>query len=750
MRATSSFANDFGSTAHLEVGNLAPRTANTKVGRAHKKRRLIHIGSSPPPFTTGLHHHGCNKLDRTNTALTSPKATRKRRAAAAPTKNPLELRSSSPASPPPDEPLRLGWLTAASRELQPRARSQVDAATHSASRDLLQRKRQLDRSDPSSPIGTFGGQAVGRSDRNLGPSRFGSSDPAILARHPKRTVGLPVVEQPTQARSRLRSKALPAPVVDNENAEAPVQQALRTEEKVAKLRRRRTKIQRVQFGNTPPSSSAPDQPLSDADHQLISQPDAAEQLQPGPFDAADESEISYFPTLPRVQLRSTEERNAAGTTNGQVNSTPPSRISDRPPSLFGQDFTGASASNSSSPSNAAGHDQSLPPENEQASEGDSSVGLLQVLSQSAMRRVESAPTAGIETLQQQSRGVAVNPQVQVDFDASHFTSTQAEHVANSLVGSKSKRKQWLTVDPDSIAKRQAVKLLCRTHSYKVIQTGWRPPSSCHVARDLALSPAQLTRKHGCEVLEFSHHHARSPDRESRSQDDEELAPFEHGPRFVGYRLERSGSITAAGSQGGTARWISQLQPFDAEALHKRMQSRRKEVVKIIVPFSEPSLSARATRACFIAPHQTAASQARSSDNDMKLVWMQSTAQRFFAALEAMLQAGLARTAQTQSYRVDSDEADLYPYPILHYVAHAGSNNNKTGASYHNGQKTSTPSYVVLYVHLDRIAEARQKLSALELGHDADEASRCGSYRPFSDPALRLLVTSMKGEPLCLI
>ncbi len=147
-----------------------------------------------------------------------------------------------------------------------------------------------------------------------------------------------------------------------------------------------------------------------------------------------------------------------------------------------------------------------------------------------------------------------------------------------------------------------------------------------------------------------------------------------------------------------------LQPFDTNAFEKRAQTRRKEVVKVIIPFSEPSLAAGATRARFIPPQSTlVAPQPRSTihtQNSALLVWMQSTAHAFFRALESMMHAGFAPTAQSSSsHHTDSNEPDLYPCPILHYAAHAG-------PSQTSGE-SKAPSHVVLYVHLDRLEEARQ-------------------------------------------
>lgn len=606
-------------------------------------------------------------------------------------------------------------------------------------RDLLRGQHTLDRNDPSSPIGTFGGQIIGRPDPGLRPFRIGSSE-ATSRDSSRRTVGLPALGHAPQLRTRFGPRTRHPRVEDhghakqNENADAvpeqgrPGPRATREtiQEKSPKPKRVRAKIQRVQFGN-PTVLPADQQPFSDADHQLNSQPEADEHLGARHFDAADESEISYFPTLVPIRSPPKTVTNGAEEAHGTVLSPSRSRISDPSISLLDQTFPTLPRTHTGDLSNATAESE--------AEQGDNSVGLLEVLSQNAMRKIDASHSASGVTCPSRSQHTAPVPtlpgkpqlpqiqhQVNVEYNSAHFTREQAQHIAASIVQGKIGTKRWSTVLPDVIPLRYHAESEPQSVSRRVPQPHWSPPSRHVVCQDLGLSASQMRKGPATELPDFVHHSASGDLIDEKAKDEDDLALFEHNLRFAGYRLSPAAPDL-----------VPHLQAFSLEALQKRMQTSRKEVAKIIVPFSEPSFSSHATRARFIPPQSTVeAALPRASGEGVVLVWMESTAQSFLLALETMLGAGFA--PQSSVYSLSSTECDLYPCPILHYVAHAGTK-----------QAEGTAAHIALYVHLDRIEEARSKLAALDLG-----SCHGGSYRPFNDPLVRLLVTTRSGEPLCLV
>ncbi len=374
------------------------------------------------------------------------------------------------------------------------------------------------------------------------------------------------------------------------------------------------------------------------------------------------------------------------------------------------------------------------------------MGLFGVLSQSAIRNMNRMQAADVSSLQRSVSARRDPPQtneaqhqVCIDFDTSHYTHAQAKHIASSIVGTKARRSKWSAVHPDTVTDHQHSSRPSSSTVSTVLQAAWRPPSSRVVARQLGLTAKQMVKSPMAELQDFVHSSsAITPI--LQEHDDEGLEPFVHSLSYAGYRFLPK--LATHSSTSSTT--FSQCQPFNDEAFQSRIKTRRKEVVKIIIPFSDPPLSTHATRARFVTPNpHTDAPIHGSSTNGVMLVWMQSTARSFLRALETMLHAGFALstaagTESASTYNMTLDEVDLWPCPILHYVTHAGS----TGSA--NDGKVK-PSYVALYVHLDRVVEARRRLADVELNEVSEE-----SYRPFGDPLLRLLVTSLRGESLCLI
>ncbi len=233
MPGIGAVARDAAPPIRPSRGRREDHIAEAQTTTAHKKRRMIQIGSSPPPFITSLPHstsharpyrlvapsRPADRPDAVEPSATSPKAAKRRRIVVVRKKNPLELRSSSPASPPPSEHVSLTRHSTAPQA--PRSRTMSETATET-SRRLLQRKPHLDRSDPSSPIGTFGGQMVRCFDRSPGPSRIGSADFASTLN--ARTVGLHPLNQATRTRARATTRSRPlqethrSTVPANENA----------------------------------------------------------------------------------------------------------------------------------------------------------------------------------------------------------------------------------------------------------------------------------------------------------------------------------------------------------------------------------------------------------------------------------------------------------------------------------------------------------------------------------------------------
>ena len=691
---------------------------------AQKKRRLVQLGSSPPPFTT-TGQHSATRPSRSRReepesprAPASPKAGRKRRIVLVRRNRPLGLRCSSPCR---DVQATSESAAPAAREPQLNPTYNADGGSRRTRRDLLQRKPQLDDSFASSPIGTFGGQL--RSSRSLCSSHIGPSEQASRSRS-ARTVGLAPVHRPSHLREEQRSRQRPLPLSETATAQKENQAhsnanlSKRTsDEALVKSRRRRTKIQRVRLGADLPSSFA-EQPLSDADRQLNSQPDAVDA-------AADESEISYFPTLRPTRHTPTDSDDSHHDTAQAVHS-----ILQTGPALS---IALASAESRSEALDLQGVVPDCAEKQQPAEEGDSSAGLLEVLSQSAIRKLDQVSVAQ-HCEARSADHVEAQDQVQVDYDPRHFDEIQAHCIATSIVITNGASKRWTSVQPDLI--REQVRSLTRRSAclHMMLQSARKPPSVGVVCRDLGLSSSQMLRRPLADVPEFDHRRSAGNDIRLRSDDTELLGLFEHHLRFAGYRQDRSGRIGAHGGSTG--------QPFNVAAFQQRRQTRRKEVVKVIIPFSEPSLCTYATQARFVTSMPRSHSppprpHVHLHDDSVSLIWMQSTAHAFFRALETMVQVDRVKSAQNGSspHRLDLTESDLYPCPILHYAAHAETRR-------HAEQKRA-PSHVALYVHLDRLEEARYTLAQLELG-DAT------SYRPFSDPSVRLLVTSLGGERLCLL
>ena len=522
--------------------------------------------------------------------------------------------------------------------------------------------------------------------------------------------------------------------------------------KIVEPRRHKAKIQRVQLGAALPPSSANQQqhqPLSEADRHLNSQPEASGRQDADLFDAADESEISYFPTLPPTRLSSDEARNDADRTAFPVHSASadqPTVSADLGPSPTSAPIV--LRLGSTEPSAATlDHD---------AEEGDPSVGLLEVLSQSAIRKIDEVRIKGAvfegrshyggarSEPVDKSRVAEAQHLVNVNFDPSHYTHEQVRHIAASVINKgKAYRQRWSAVEPECVPPRWTASEICTSRPERIVEAPWRPPSYHVVCQDLGLSSSQLRKGPLTELPVFTRQCAGSFRDDGPTNDGDDLDPFEHRLRFAGYRLSNAISDFDPVSNAVKTHKLPQLQPFSADAFQKRMQTRRKEVVKVVIPFSAPTLSPLATRARFAAPHAPVKPQAQQPqaaavpDNRVVLLWMQSTATNFLHALETMVQAGVPRSAQNSGYSFNSTECELYPCPILHYAAHADASHQPT------------PAHVTLYVHLDRVEEARQRLAALELGH-AEEVGGMRSCRPFSDPLVRLLVTSLHGEPLCLV
>lgn len=596
-------------------------------------------------------------------------------------------------------------------------------AAHEARKELrnpLRMAVQRQGFGPSSPIGTFAGHTIGRSSSSLRSSHIEPSKHGPRFGKPN-TIGLAPLDCPSRLRAGSRGKHIQTTDTGahNENADVRSLQGRSVgkatkrviDDTLSKSRRRRTKIQRVELGGKLLSPSA-DEPLSDVDHHLNSQPEAADQcLTVRTFDAADESEISYFPTLLPVQPSPAESRD-------------------------GLDHTHMSHRNAAK--NLVAGITCL---DAQLEDGDASVGLLDMLSQSAMRtmdglqKAQAAPSmqeqpgACLVATAESSRSANVQHQVQVDFDPTYYTTTQAWKLATSLVTREVERNNWTAVHPDLVQEQ----LLSKMHSTgpaRIIRPAFRPPSAGMVCQDLGLSLKQMQRSALTDVPDFAQNSRCDAHVEAQCHDEQDLPTFEHRLRFSGYcQRYRTHSKEDAHD-------LPVLQPLEEAAFERRRQTRRKEVVKVIVPFSEPSLSAHATRARFVAAHATAASppDSHASSDQLLLVWMQSTAHAFFRALDSMMHAGFARSTPHSSnglHRPGSIESVLYPSPILHYAAHI------------DGLKV--PSHVALYVHLDRLEEARHKLARIELNIGGE-----ASYKPFEDPDVRLLVTSLGGEPLCLI
>lgn len=631
-------------------------------------------------------------------------------------------------------------------------------ATRDTTRELLQRRPQLDRSDPSSPIGTFAGQILGRLDRSLGPSRIG---PAHLASRAvtSKTIGLssrnPAGRVTTRARATTRCsrQTKDANANDDENAGVlPVDSAVKRKEKPTKLgtddkvvqnKRRRIKIQRLQLRGAAPASSA-DQPLSDADHHLNSQPDALEPPHADLIDAADESEISYFPTLPPRML-SDKTPNGIESRQDHTPSISDLRAADDPLFPHVSDPIPSTTSLPSRTRLREGQDEDLAREELATSQEDLSVGLLEVLSQNAIRKIDKVQTSRAVSpkllgpsdsalVAPTTRSSEAQHHVEIDFDPSHFSHQQAHRIAKVISESEIKVHGWTSVDPDLIP-RQIASQGRSSETKKVLQAAWRPPSSRNVARDLGLSSSQLLKTPCADAPDFVHSTTAGSELASQKEEEEDLAPFEHRPCSAGYRLHY---VTDEARNEAGAFKAPLLEPFNADALRKRMQTRRKEVVKIIIPFSEPSLSILATGACHLKPDPSLDLCSRAklpSKNSVRLVWMQSTAHHFLHAMDNMVQADSADLAQGHSCNNESAQLDMYSCPILHYVAHTDTAPQKESSS-----------YVALYVHLDRLAEAHLKLADLDLS-DGREAH---GYRPFRDPLVRVLVTSIRGEPLGLI
>ncbi|SPO25850.1 uncharacterized protein UTRI_03215 [Ustilago trichophora] len=766
MRTVTSSASRFGQVVHHQNGHRKKHRTDASVETAPKQRRLVQIGSSPPPFTTGPLHLAPNSrqqrdkvAERIASTSTSPRATRKRRIVVVQRKNALELRSSSPASPPPNNPTTFGGFLSRPQASQPGAISHADEVSPEPGPSMLQQKRQMDPSDPSSPIGTFGGHMVGRSVRSLRSSRSSTADSASRDTNFK-TVGLPALGHASQLRTRVGPRARPPQVTElpdvnnNENTEAlqahaqPKRRTIKriAEEKTARQKRQRTKIQRVQLGGGLPSSSAELQPLSDADHHLNSQPDADERLRANLFDAADESEISYFPTLPPTRLSSDRVREEVEATHEQAANTRLGAASGHQIAFADQSLPQASRSHISISTALHPQDQILARQDERIEEGDDSVGLLEVLSQSAMRKIVPdspttiafPPSSPIPSPVEALHSKEVQHQLQVDFAPSHLTHMQAQQIANSIIQSKRRLKEWSAVHPDLFEGRPKASITRLRKPARVLQSKWRPPSKLTACQDLGLSSAQMRKGPATDLPPFTHCSAmgRVDGSQTQLDDDTYLSPFEHGLCSAGYRFSYAVRDLDTACDGMGNINVPHLQPFNSDCFEQRMRVRRKEVVKIIVPFSEPRLSSLATRARFLTSSTSSLSPQPNShatlSGQVVLVWMQSTARAFLQALETMIQPSFAGPAQNSCHSITSIESDLYPCAILHYVAHAQSAASVDKASPH----------VALYVHLDRLEEARSKLAVLQLDST--------SYRPFNDPLVRLLVTSLKGEPLCLI
>ncbi|SPO45032.1 uncharacterized protein PSANT_02718 [Moesziomyces antarcticus] len=675
---------------------------------APKRRRLIHIGSSPPPYSTAY----SDNLGpaRTATAPPSPRAESKRNAPSTRSRNALSLRASSPVTPSPPDPPNVFTPD----PLPPRTKrrgAQGDAGGEHGLRmqtRQLQRLRTLACTDPDSPIGTFGGQILPHSIRDT--TRTGRRAPRAEA---LTTDALSRGHHPhlPPAGSKSRSKrSIDAKANNADSADAKQDDKLKhpADGKAAKQRRRQPKIQRVQFGGVQALETL--YPPNEAQSRASVPPPSDDP------DAADESDITYFPTLP-------PKRPHVGT-HMQTVQTADEDFLDNRPSL---------SAAASSPPPLFAPDDATRDDGDPDSEGDSSRGLLEVLSQTALRRMNHATSppqpqrVGHTPARQTARQTLSPHEIRIEFDAAHLSHMQARRIAEALMRNGSDRPKWTSVrlDSDHPHRRKLPTLL--PTSSKAVRAALDPPTRRSVCDALCLTARQASRKAGSERLEFVHFDAGAHVHEEPAEDLENLAAFEHQIHFAGYRLQDQVPCDAERST------FPCLESLGSE----EWPTRRGPVVKILVPLSGPPLHPAASPARFIKPHDTSDEAHGPAANDTVLVWTPTTARMFLAALdEQVASGGVSSYAELRG--LEASELELCPSPILHYVASTGSS---------DAEDVST-SHVALYVHAHRVNEARSVLAALELGDMLGGTPY--KFRPFSDPKLRLLIISVVGKPLGLI
>ncbi len=131
----------------------------------------------------------------------------------------------------------------------------------------------------------------------------------------------------------------------------------------------------------------------------------------------------------------------------------------------------------------------LPPAQEEPEEGDSSVGLLELLSQSSARRFDGIHSAHTSLSRQRQLGkdAVVSPSpsirteaqhhVQVDFHPAHFSDERARSIAGSVVRNGSRAQRWTPCDPDVMSVRVRLRRDARPHRGDCFG-----PFACHPLR----------------------------------------------------------------------------------------------------------------------------------------------------------------------------------------------------------------------------------------------------------------------------
>ncbi|GAC71831.1 hypothetical protein PANT_5c00094 [Moesziomyces antarcticus T-34] len=683
------------------------RTLDT-TDTAPKRRRLVHIGSSPPPYSTAYSDNPGPA--RTATAPVSPRAESKRNAPSTRSRNALSLRASSLiTSPPPVPPIA---VTPDPLPRPKRRGAQGDVAGDQGLRmqtRQLQSLRTLACADPDSPIGTFGGQILPRSIRDTTCKGRRASRAEALTTDALSRGNHPHLAPAGGRTTSTRSADAKVNNADSADAKQEVKLKRPAEGRIVKQRRRQPKIQRVQFGGV--QALETHYPLNEA-HSRASVPPISDDS-----DAADESEITYFPTLPPKRPHVGTHMQTMQTADAS------SPFLDNRPSL---------SDAASSPQPLLAPNDATRDHGDPESEGDSSRGLLEVLSQTALRRMNDANSpqqsqhVGHAHANQAAWQTLSRHDIRIEFDAAHLSHLQARRIAGSLTRNGSDRPKWTSVQLDSDHPRRRKLPTSALASIKAVRAAWYPPTRRSVCDDLCLTAKQASQKEGSDRLEFVHFDSSELVHEEPAEDLENLPAFEHRIHFAGYRLQKQVPHGAEPSA------FPCLESFDGE----EWPTQRGPVVKILVPLSGPSLHPAASPARFIKPHDTRDEALGPAANDTVLVWTPTTARRFLAELDEQVATGEV-SSYAELRGLEASELELCPSPILHYMASTGS----PGADV-------LRSHIALYVHAHRVQEARSVLATLELGDMLGGAPH--KFKPFSDPKMRLLIVSMVGTPLGLI